>query len=174
MKRLFAIILALCIAFALSACGSSAPEDDVVYQEDLITEDFAIPLGDTGAKIVLPAELGFESYESEINEFFGGNPGGTWAIIVNTELKSDYPDNTLADYASLCAEANEGEVGLDAEGNYYFIYRNEAGDGDYYKMYTSVREGAEKYYRVSLYCFEDNWDQYKDQFAQWAATIEVE
>ena len=171
MKKLIAIILALGMLFALSACGNGElSTDDEVYQEDLI----AIPLGDTGVKIVLPAEQGFEGYESEINDFYGGNPGGTWRVIVNSELKSDYPDATLADYASWCAEANEGEVGQDAEGNYYFAYSKDMGEGVVYKFYTAVREGAEEYYRVAFYTTEEFWDQYKDQFVAWTATIEVE
>lgn len=106
--------------------------------------------------------------------FFGGGPGGDWRIIVNTESKSDFPDCTLADYASLTAQANEGEVGQDADGNYFFTYVNIISDEETYKFYTAVREGSEKYYRVSFYCFDEYWETFGDRFAEWAMTIEVE
>lgn len=71
MKSLAAIILVFCMLFALSACGNNnSTADGSAYPEDLITEDFKIPLGDTGAKVAIPAEMGFETYESELNEFF--------------------------------------------------------------------------------------------------------
>ena len=175
MKRIAAIILVYCMLFALAACGkNNSTADGSAYPEDLITEDFKYPLGDTGAKVAIPAELGFEAYESELNDFYGGGPGGDWRIIVNTELKSDLADCTLADYASLTAQANEGEVGQDANGNYFFTYVNKISDEETYKFYTAVREGSEKYYRVSFYCFDEYWETFGDRFAEWAMTIEVE
>ena len=174
MKRLAAIILVFCILFALSACGSNDSADGSAYSEDLITEDFKIPLGNTGAKVAIPAEMGFEAYESELNDFYGGGPGGDWRIIVNTELKSDYADCTLADYALLSAQANGGEASQDANGNYFFTYVNKVSEEDVYKFHTAVREGSEKYYRVSFYCFNEYWDTFSTQFAEWAKTIEVE
>lgn len=143
-------------------------------QEDANTEDIAIPLGDTGATIVIPAEMGFEAQESEMNDFYGLGARQEWAIIANVELKSDYPDTTIADYASLCAESNEGTVGQDLDGNYYFTYVRDMGDGDIYKYYTTVRENETEYIRVACYCFEDTWDIYGSQFSDWSTTIEFE
>ena len=173
MKQLTAMMLSIVMIFVLTACGSARISGEA-YPEDIITEDFKIPLGDTGAKIAIPAEVGFESYDSELNDFYGGGPSGEWRIIVNTEPKSDYPDCTLADYAALSAQANEGTLAQDAQGNYYFTYTNQHSAEDVYTFYTSVREDAEKYYRIALYCFSDAWDVYCEQFAEWAATIEVE
>ena len=174
MKRLFLLALTFCMIFVLAACGSgNAPVNEA--PDDVMAEDFKIPLGDTGAKIDIPPEMGFETYESEFNEFYGGGPNGEWKIIVNTDLKSDLTDCTLAEYANLTAQANGAEgAAQDADGNYYFIYRNEADSDKVYKCYTAVREDAEKYYRVTLYCFDDLWDIYSDRFAEWATTVEVE
>ncbi len=171
MRKLTAIIMVLCMLFALTACGSG---DVIADDTTSIEEDFAIPLGSSGAKVVIPPEMGFETYESEFNDFYGGGPNGEWRIIVNTEPKSDFPDCTLADYSYLCAQANNGELLQDADGNYYFIYTNEVSAEESYKFYTAVREGSENYYRVAFYCFTNLWDYYSAQFADWAATIEVE
>jgi len=176
MKKLTAIILVFCMIFVVTSCGNSNTivDETPSTEQDMGSEDFAIPLGETGAKVVIPAEMGFERYESELNEFYGGGPSGEWRIIVNTELKSDYTNCTLADYAELSAQANEGESAQDADGNYYFIYVNEVSDDEIYKFYTAVREGAEKYYRIAFYCFDNTWDHYGEKFAEWATTIEVE
>lgn len=117
-KRLTAIILAFCILFALSACsGNNSAADGSAYPEDLITEDFKTPLGDTGAKVAIPAEMGFETYESELNEFSGGSPNGEWRIVVNTDPKSDYPEYTLEVYADLLAQSNGAVIEQDGHGN---------------------------------------------------------
>lgn len=182
MKRLSTLLLVFCMLFALTACSNDntgatfttdTTGEENASQEEQRTEDLAIPLGDTGATVVIPDEMEFEAYESVQNDFFGGGSSGDWCIIANTEPKSDYPDSTLADYAGLSAEANDGIVAQDANGDYYFTYVNEV-DGDVYKLYTAVREGANEYYRISFYCFDDTWEYYSDKFAEWAATIEVE
>ncbi|MCF2651664.1 hypothetical protein [Anaeromassilibacillus senegalensis] len=175
MKRLTAMILALCMLFALSACGNNnSTADGSAYPEDLITEDFKYPLGDTGAKVAIPAELGFEAYESELNDFYGGGPGGDWRIVVNTEPKSDYPDYTLAVYADLSAQANGSAIEQDANGNYYYTYINDSDPDKIYRFHTSVREGTDMFYRVSFYCFDEYWESFGDRFTEWAMTIEVE
>lgn len=172
MKRLSALLLVFCMLFALTACSNDNTGDENVSQGEQHTEDLAISLGDTGATVVIPDAIAFEEYESVQNDFFGGD-SGDWCVIANTEPKSDYPDSTLADYAGLSADANNGIVAQDANGDYYFTYVNEV-DGDVYKFYTAVREGANEYYRISFYCFDDTWEYYSDKFAEWAATIEVE
>ena len=176
MKRIAAIILVYCLLFALAACGNNnSTADGSAYPEDLITEDFKIPLGDTGAKVAIPAEIGFEACESELNEFFGGGPGGDWRIIVNTELKSDFAEYTIEEYANLYAQSNGAEGATqDTDGNYYFTYTNETDANEVYKFHSIVKEGAEKYYHISFYCFEEFWDVFGNQFADWATTVEVE
>lgn len=180
MKKLTTLFLALCMLFALTACGNDntgttnagATDDRNVSQEDANIEDIAIPLGDTGATIVIPAEMGFEAQESEINDFYGLGANQEWAIIANVEPKSDYPDSTIADYTSASAQANEATVGQDSDGNYYFTYVKDMGDGDIYKYYTAVRENETNYIRVAFYCFNDAWDTYGSQFSDWSTTIE--
>ena len=141
-------------------------------QEDANDEDIAIPLGDTGATVVIPADMGFEAQESELNDFYGLGANQEWAIIANVEPKSDYPDSTIADYTSASAQANEATVGQDSDGNYYFTYVKDMGDGDIYKYYTAVRENETNYIRVAFYCFNDAWDTYGSQFSDWSTTIE--
>lgn len=173
-KRLTAIILAFCILFALSACsGNNSAADGSAYPEDLITEDFKIPLGNTGAKVAIPAEMGFETYESELNEFSGGGPNGEWRIVVNTEPRSDYPDYTLEVYADLLAQSNGAVIEQDGNGNYFFTHTNDSNPDKVYKLHTSVREGTDFFYQISFYCFDTTWDNYKEKFAEWATTIEV-
>lgn len=176
MKKFIALILVFGMLFALTACGggNNTEENTSSPEQDEITEDFAIPLGDTGVKVAIPAEMGFERYESELNDFYGGGANGEWRIIVNAEPKSDYADCTLADYASLSAKANNGESAQDADGNYYFTYTNAVSPGEVYKFYTAVREGEDKYYRVAFYCFSEFWDNYSGKFSEWATTIVVE
>ena len=182
MKRLTTLFLALCMLFALAACsndntGTTNADTTCngnVSQEDTNNEDIAIPLGDTGATIVIPADMGFEAQESEINDFYGLGANQEWAIIANVEPKSDYPDYTIADYASASAQANEATVGQDVEGSYYFTYVKDMGDGDYYKYYTAVRENDTAYIRVAFYCFNDAWGTYSSQFSDWSTTIEFE
>ena len=48
--------------FALTACGNIGGQND---------EDVVITLGDTGATVVIPANMGFEAQESEQNDFYG-------------------------------------------------------------------------------------------------------
>ncbi len=163
MKRLTTLFLALCMLFALTACGNIGGQND---------EDVVITLGDTGATVVIPANMGFEAQESEQNDFYGLSANQEWAIIANVEPKSDYPDSTIADYTSASAQANEATVGQDLDGNYYFTYVKDMGDGDIYKYYTAVRENETEYIRVAFYCSEDAWDTYRDQFLNWSTTIE--
>ena len=175
MKKTLAVACIFCMLVALTACSGSQPTalEAPVYEETA-SEDFAIPLVDTSIKIVIPSDGGFETYESELNDFSGGNPGGTWRVIVNAEPKSDYPDCTLADYTALSAQVNEGEVGQDTDGNYYFTYTNEYSAEEIYKFYTAVRESEDQYIRIAFYCFDSNWEELGQQFADWAKTIEVE
>ena len=180
MKRLITLFLALCMLFALTACGNDntgttnagTTDNGNVSQENANTEDIAIPLGDTGATVVIPADMGFETQESEMNDFYGLGANQEWAIIANVEPKSDYPDFTIADYTSASAQANEATVGQDLDGNYYFTYIKDLGDGDIYKYFTAVRENETSYIRVAFYCFEDAWESYKNEFSEWATTIE--
>lgn len=182
MKRLITLFLVFCMLFALTACDNAntgatnadTTDDRNVSQEDVNTEDLTIPLGDTGATIVIPAEMGFEAHDSEMNDFYGLGGNEEWAIIANVELKSDYPDCTLADYASLSAQANEGTIGQDPDGNYYFSYVRDMGDNDIYKYHTAVRENDTEYIRVAFYCFEDAWGTYGSQFSDWSTTIKFE
>lgn len=176
MKKFTAIILVFGMIFALTACGNSNTTTDKTSspEQDEISEDFAIPLGDTGVKVAIPAEMGFEMYESERNDYYGGGPNGEWRIIVNAEPKSDYADCTLADYAGLSAKANNGEVAQDADGNYYFTYTNAVSPAESYTFYTAVRENEDKYYRVAFYCFSELWDVYSPMFSEWATTIVIE
>ena len=48
MKRLTTLFLALCMLFVLTACGNIGGQND---------EDVVITLGDTGATIVIPADM---------------------------------------------------------------------------------------------------------------------
>lgn len=165
MKRLTTLFLVLCMLFAFTACGNIGGQSD---------EDMVIDLGDTGATVVIPAKMGFEVQESEMNDFYGLGANKEWAIIANVDLKSDYPDYTLAEYASLTAQANKGSTpGQDLNGNYYFTYVRDMGDNDVYKYYTAIRESDTGYIRVSFYCFEDAWDTYRPQFKDWAETIKI-
>ena len=163
MKRLTTLFLALFMLFVLTACGNTGEQND---------EDVVITLGDTGATVVIPSNMGFEAEESELSDFFGHDANQEWAIIANVEPKSDYPDSTIADYASASAQANEATVGQDDNGNYYFTYAKDMGDGDIYKYYTAVRENETNYIRVAFYCFDDDWDTYGSQFIEWSKTIE--
>lgn len=168
MKKILSVMLAFCMLFVFTACGNSPAMD-----ESDTPEDIAIPLGDTGATVVIPAEMGFETYQSEINDFYGGGPNGEWRIIANTDLKADYEGYTFAEFVENTALANNGTAAQDDNGNYYFTYENSGNDGQKYKFYTAVREGETEYYRVSFYCFANLWDYYSVKFADWAATIEV-
>lgn len=152
--------------------NSDTNDDGDVSQEDANNEGIAVPLGDTGATVVIPADTGFEAQESELNDFYGLGANQEWAIIANVEPKSDYPDSTIADYTSASAQANEATVGQDSDGNYYFTYVKDMGDGDIYTYYTAVRENETNYIRVAFYCFNDAWDTYGSQFSDWSTTIE--
>ena len=176
MKKAFSVILVLCILVGLTACGGSEPvtNNPTVLEQETLPEDLVIPLGDTGVKVEIPGDVGFERFESELNDFFGGSPGGTWLVIVNVEPKSDYPDCTLADYVALSAQANEAEFAQESDGNYFFTYTNEYSADEIYKFYTAVRENDEQYYRIAFYCPDFFWENYGQQFAAWAKTIEVE
>lgn len=158
MKKFLCTFFVFCIMISLLAgCGES---------DETLPPEMDYKLGETGVTVTLPTELGFEQMESEINEFFGVGASGDWSIIVNRDEKGDYP---IKEYADLTAKANYAEQACqDSDGNYYFIY-----ESDEYHYYTAVREGAECYYRVAFYCFNDVWQNYEDSFAQWAATIQV-
>lgn len=166
MKRLTTLFLVLCMLFTLTACGNIGKQSD---------EDEVITLGDIGVTVTIPAEMKFEAKESELNDFSGFAENGEWAIIANVDLKSDYPEYTLVEYASATSQANKGTIpGKDLNGNYYFTYTRDMGDGDIYKYYTAVLENETEYIRVAFYCFEAAWDTYRPQFKTWAETIELE
>lgn len=172
MKKVTAILLGICMILTLTACGN-VNGDNSAGQDGTISEELTIPLGDTGAEVDIPAELGFETIDKLGNDFSGGAPSGDWAITVNTRLKSDWPDYTLEKFAEYAAEAFNGELEQDANGNYSFTYLTEGSNGNPTKVYCCVREGEEKYYLIAFHCFTNLWDQYADMFTEWATTIEV-
>ncbi len=172
MKKVTAILLGLCMILTLTACGS-ANGDNNAGQGGPISEKITITLGDTGAEVTIPAELGFEAIEKMGNEFSGGGPSGEWAITANTKLKSEYVGYTLEKFAELVAQTFNGEMAQDANGNYYLTYSTVDSNGNPCKVYCCVREGAEKYYLVEFHCISDYWDQYVDMFTEWATTVEV-
>lgn len=161
MKKWISVCLCICLlAGVLTACGKEAKKDETAPME-ILGE-----LGETGVKITLPVDVGFEQRESELNEYFGIGANGEWSIIVNSDEKNGYE---LEEYAKLTAEANGSlKAVVDPDGNYYFVYSS-----DGYWFYTAVREGAEKYYRIAFYCFGDVRSQYDPLFREWAKTIEV-
>ena len=163
MKRLTTLFLALCMLFALTACGNIGGQND---------EDVVITLGDTGATVVIPANMGFEAQESEQNDFYGLSANQEWAIIANVEPKSDYPNSTIADYVSLYAQEYDGTVRQDLSDNYYFTYNYDMGEDGVYCYFTAVRENDSEFIRVAFYCREESWDTYRDQFLNWSTTIE--
>ncbi len=112
---------------------------------------------------------GFVEQESELNAFFGTGDDGGFAIICNTEPVADY--ESIEEYASLLAEANNTQVQTDTEGNYYISYSN---SNDGYHYYTTIRQGAENFYRVAFYTHEDNFANYDARFIQWAKTVTVQ
>lgn len=160
MKKFFCAVLALSLfAGIFAGCGNAGGETKPA-------PDMEFKLGETGVVVTLPGDLGFGQMESSLNDYFGVGGNGEWCIIVNQDEKSDY---TLEEYAKLTAEANDSNrVQKDADGNYYFIYKN-----DEYHFYTAIRETQDSFYRVAFYCFKDVWGNYSERFAQWATTIEI-
>ena len=161
--KLLCLLLALMLLTGCTAAGDGNADTttadttpaDIVYQFDC------------GFSVTMPR--GFRKQQSQLNDFFGTGDNGTFAIIANVEPKSEY--ESLENYAQLQAEANDaGEVQTDAQGNYYITYSN----SEYrYHYYSTIREGAESYYRIAFYCPEVKWESYEPSFIQWSSTLTV-
>ena len=132
------------------------------------TKESIVKLGNTGISIKLPNKYEFEETTSEKNDYFGQSIIGEWAIFVNHEEKDDFPG--LEVYALSSAIANKaGEPKTASDGNYYYEYKN----GEYH-LYTAIRQNDKYYYTITFYCYEKDWSNYEDDFAEWATTIKLE
>lgn len=158
MKRFLSVALLVALmVLLLAACGEPKVETPK-------TLDYT--LGDTGVVVTLPTELGFERMESELNEFFGVGANGEWSIIVNMDENDAY---TLEEFIDYTAKANGADgAKKTANGNFYFTYEDEG-----YSFYTVALEHNSCYYRVTFYCFSDVWNDYKDNFVDWATTVRI-
>lgn len=168
MKRIFAFLLVLTLAFSLCACGQKAPETP----ETTLPTETEPPVDPTyefevGFTVTMPA--GFAEKESMLNDFFGAAADGSYSIIANKDPKVQY-ENVEA-FATALAKANGQEAPeQDENGNYFVSYSNEK-NGQHF--YTAVREGETYIYRIAFYCPEENWTEFEAVFPQWAATITV-
>ena len=121
---------------------------------------------DVGFTVSMDSVL--EEQVSELNDFFALGDDGTYAVVANVEPLSDYAD--LNEYATLSAEANNGQVHTASDGSLYFEYINQE---ENYHYYTAVRQGSESFYRVSFYCEDSDWPLYEARFDTWAQTLVV-
>lgn len=135
MKRYLALILALCLCFALAACGgateTAAPEADNPGTEAPETEAPETEQPETPSAAATLEEYAVEIKSAALGEDYEGNP----AIMITFSWTNN-SEETVMPMVAVVTRAFQGGVGLDSA----IIVGNDNYDGDAYS--TEVRPGT--------------------------------
>ena len=135
MKRLLALILALCLCFALAACGgtpeSEAPATDAPGTEAPVTEAPETEQPEAPSAAATLEEYDVEIKSAALGEDYEGNP----AIMITFSWTNN-SEETVMPMVAVVTRAFQGGVGLDSA----IIIGNDNYDGDAYS--TEVRPGT--------------------------------
>ena len=135
MKRLLALILVLCLSFALAACGgtpeSQPPATDAPGTEAPVTEAPETEQPEAPSAAATLEEYDVEIKSAALGEDYEGNP----AIMITFSWTNN-SEETVMPMVAVVTRAFQGGVGLDSA----IIIGNDNYDGDAYS--TEVRPGT--------------------------------
>lgn len=163
MKKLLNILFCSLLVVCLSACSLLGPSN-----KDFTTNGMTITLTD-------------EFYEKE-NVSFTKLYQSEKAIV--SILKEEFDlvpemnkDTSLEEYSTAVLAANnltDKKLNKSTNGKYnYFEYERTANGNDFYYIGT-VYKGTDAFWLINFACLQDDKDNFKETFLNWADTVKFE
>lgn len=127
MKKLFAMILAICLVFGLVACGGNGDTAPETTEAKLISGTYTLCMIDTGSEILDEAML--EAFEMNEGYFITFNGDGTGIYCVEIEeVEMEYDEKNIMDPygeegAVIPYEVKDGKVVLDFGDGELFYFK---------------------------------------------------
>lgn len=162
MKKLFALVLALCLLCAVTACGEKAAS---------VTHNF------DGLTITLPEDfinLSDEDFAQGLLFCFGRDP-----IAINglKEEKATFQayglDLTLEQYATFMMKSNNVSGTLEEKDGIYTFTYEAANDGISYTYVVTARESEAAFWTVQSYCPTDDYHKVKNEMWKYLTSVTV-
>lgn len=165
MKKIIALLTALVLVFAFTACGKSDSGKEVVFGEMKIT----LPADFTDRNDLIPEE-------SEISYLYA-NGAMNVAFVALTEQKSDFEGTkvkSLDDYLQTQHDNSKGgentsEI-IEDNGLKYFVYVTTP-ETTPFKYFSTAYETDDAYWFVQFYTTEELYPSYQQNFLKWAHTV---
>jgi hypothetical protein len=131
MKKLFAMILAICLVFGLVACGGNGDTAPETTEAKLISGTYTLCMVVAGELVMDEAMMEESGMNEGIFITFNGDGTGTYAVELEEEVEMEYDEKNIIDPygeegAVIPYEVKDGELILDFgdEGLYYFKKAN--------------------------------------------------
>ena len=128
MKKLFAMILAICLVFGLVACGGNGDTAPETTEAKLISGTYTLCMIVAG-ELVMDEETMNESGMNEgVFITFNGDGTGTYAVEVEEEVEMQYDEKNIIDPygeegAVIPYEVKDGKVVLDFGDGELFYFK---------------------------------------------------
>lgn len=159
MKKLIALMLTVLMLLTFAGCDTSVLD----AKEALFTK--------AGMEITLTE--GFK--ETEMAGYTVCYDSSEVAVFVLKEEFSaaeGFGDYTLEEYAALVYQANadrspDAVTTTDGLTTMEYVFENEE-DGNTYKYFSTMFKGPDAFWLIQFSCFEENYDEYKPHFIEWA------
>lgn len=131
MKKLFAMILAICLVFGLVACGGNGDTAPETTEAKLISGTYTLCMIVAGELVMDEAMMEESGMNEGVFITFNGDGTGTYAVEVEEEVEMQYDEKNIIDPYGLEGdvipyEVKDGKVVLDFGdgGLYYFKKAN--------------------------------------------------
>lgn len=165
-KGILVLIVAVVIGLFVGLYGPLRVNVSTVEPEEFSAEGMAITLTNQFDEV---SYQGFtQCYESKTVAVF--------TLKEDFTLMDGLEDYTLEDYGLLVVQSNgmDSSVLRTEKGILYFDYTTQGGDGqDYYYMAT-LHKGSDAFWLIQFATPASNESKYRDQFLDWAATVDFE
>ena len=127
MKKLFAMILAICLVFGLVACGGNGDTAPETPEAKLISGTYTLCMIVAGELVMDEAMLEESGMNEGIFITFNGDGTGTYAVEVEEEVEMEYDEKNIMDPygeegAVIPYEVKDGKVVLDfGDGGFFYF-----------------------------------------------------
>ena len=128
MKKLFAMILAICLVFGLVACGGNGDTAPETTEAKLISGTYTLCMIVAGELVMDEAMLEESGMNEGVFITFNGDGTGTYAVEVEEEVEMQYDEKNIIDPygeegAVIPYEVKDGKVVLDFGDGELFYFK---------------------------------------------------